>query len=151
MSVLRDDFKSLLYGQRRLLLLTWAAFFAALCFYLWIPEIAPQNLPHPANYPHVGQMRDALWLIAILTAVFLLWVKSHFHTVDAIFRDSTQPMEITDLEGDTAAEKDAARLVSFYPVENDRRLFCFPHDCYSWPGPRSHGPLHLRPASVFLH
>lgn len=114
MFVLSKEFREILYRQQRLLLVTWLMFFIALGFYLMIPEITSEHLPPPADYPYTEQMRNTLWVVSIAATAFLLWVKSHFHTVQAIFRASRQPLEIRDLKGDTPIEKDAARLVFSY-------------------------------------
>ena len=55
-----------------------------------------------------------LWTVAIAIAAVLVWVKRRFHTVQAIFRDSRRPMDVTDLKGDNPAQKNLARLVLFY-------------------------------------
>lgn len=114
MPFLSEEFRKFLYRQRNLLVVTWLMFFLALGLYLLIPEIASEHLPSPIDYSYAAQMRNILWTIAIVTAAFLVWVKSQFHTVRAIFHASRQPMEITDLKGDTPVEKNAARLVSCY-------------------------------------
>ena len=114
MPVLSEQFREILYEQRRLLLVTWIMFFIALGFYLMIPEITSKHLPPQVDYPYTKQVRDTFWVISIVSAAFLVWVKSHSHTVQAIFRASRQPLEIMDLKGDTPVEKDAERLIFSY-------------------------------------
>ena len=114
MPTLSAEFREFLYRQHRLLVVTWLMYMIALGFYLLMPEIAAEFLPRPTDYPYTEQIRSTLWVIAIVTAAFLVWVKSRFHTVQAIFQASRRPMEIRNLRGDTPGEKNAARLVVFY-------------------------------------
>ena len=114
MTTLSAKFREFLYRQHRFLVVNWMMFFIALGFYLLMPEIAAEYLPAPVDYPYTEQIRSALWVIAIVTAAFLVWVKSRLHTIRAMFQDSRRPMEIRSLRGDTPGEKNAARLVVFY-------------------------------------
>lgn len=99
----------------------WAMFFLAVGFYFLVPEIVSERRFHPADAEN-EPARNALWVAAALATAVLLWVKSRFHNVRAVFQAARQPTDIQDFAGDTPAEKNASRLVYFYRT---RMLFAF--------------------------
>jgi hypothetical protein len=122
MPILSAQFREILYRQHRSIVALWAMFLLAVGFYFLVPEIVSECRFHPAADSENEPVRNALWIAAVLTTAVLLWVKSRFHNVRAVFQAARQLTDTQDFAGHTPAEKNASRLVYFYRT---RMLFAF--------------------------
>lgn len=113
--LLSSQFKQVLFNQRRSLIFLWLALFALAVIFPSLRDTLLQHLP-PArkNYPYAEFIRILIWMVALLTAGFLVWSKNRFYSAETIFQGSKVLGPAKTLKGESPMEKGTARVVSYY-------------------------------------
>jgi len=113
--MLSPDFKSKLAHAQLFLLVVWGVLVTASVVAALLPAKILRHLPMAEN-PYLDALDEIVWVLAIATALLLVWTRSRFYGVEQVFQASLRPREVPVI-GESAAEMAASRLVYFYRVK----------------------------------
>jgi hypothetical protein len=111
--MLTPEFKKRLERTHTFLAALWIILLAAALISALLPAGLFHPLPIEEDYPYLQGLDELIWALAIGTALLLVWSRSRFYNVAAIFEASRRPSMIPVL-GDSPAEMGASRVVYFY-------------------------------------
>src|ERR1051325_3833895 len=108
--MLAPEFKARLANSQLFLLVVSGVLIAASVAAAVVPAGLLRHLPIAENHPYLEALDEIVWALAIVTALLLVWTRSRFYGVEAIFEAAKRPL-LVDVEGDMPEEKGAWRLV----------------------------------------
>ena len=111
--MLTPEFKKRLERTRTFVAALWIILLAAAVISSLLPAGLFGSLPLEDDSPYLQHLDELIWALAIGTALLLVWSRSRFYSVAAIFEASKRPRMIPVL-GDSPAEMGASRVVYFY-------------------------------------